>query len=329
MYFKFESSRLFFSFLLFLSWMLLSLGYSVNINFGLQKLLHLFIAFFPIYWGICYLLKINSVERYKFLISLLGGTIMLLNLTALIISPFQFGTAYELQIDRWSHVVFSRITSIGFIVVFLGIHKYKINVRQKIFYLFVMIHFAALLAAGHRITLLSNFLFMIYYLIILKKEYKNFIYVLSAFISLFIIMLLLSAEVNERFYPLISNPIIALSGDGSSIARVEAWKVCWNIFLDNPLLGLGIGGFNGYQNLDITLMMKYPHNIFWEVLCELGLIGLSLFVYLFSQTIKFYSIKNKGVLTLIIFLLFLSLFAKDISSNVLLCALMIGNEREC
>ncbi len=74
---------------------------------------------------------------------------------------------------------------------------------------------------------------------------------------------------------------IANSGN-RGILREQAFDA----FLGSPIYGLGIGGFSA---ISYSLIRDYPHNIVYEVLCELGLIGmllLSWFGWRITQTIK-------------------------------------------
>jgi hypothetical protein len=47
-------------------------------------------------------------------------------------------------------------------------------------------------------------------------------------------------------------------------------------FLDSPIVGVGLGGFSGTS---YALVRDYPHHIIYEIMCELGLVGLGLFLW--------------------------------------------------
>lgn len=59
-------------------------------------------------------------------------------------------------------------------------------------------------------------------------------------------------------------------------SRFNMFKHAFEYFINQPLLGNGIGSFgylfNGYDT------RFYPHNIILEIMCELGIIGLTLFI---------------------------------------------------
>lgn len=73
---------------------------------------------------------------------------------------------------------------------------------------------------------------------------------------------------------------------GSFGTRMELWKTGWKIFLENPLTGVGVGGFQvmakanseRYQVNDIVHRFKYVHNQYLAALATRGIPGLILFL---------------------------------------------------
>ena len=93
-------------------------------------------------------------------------------------------------------------------------------------------------------------------------------------------------RVFERF--LDTDSMQTLSG------RVYLWPHCFNMFLKSPLLGMGMGSFNQYlENINFTMEGGYwkhhAHNIYYQFLGELGIIGCLLlwgaFIMLLYRTI--------------------------------------------
>jgi len=72
--------------------------------------------------------------------------------------------------------------------------------------------------------------------------------------------------------------------------RMELWKTGWNIFLENPLTGVGVGGFRimakenfkRYKVNRIVRKYKYAHNQYIAALATRGVPGLILFLLLLS-----------------------------------------------
>jgi putative inorganic carbon (hco3(-)) transporter len=69
--------------------------------------------------------------------------------------------------------------------------------------------------------------------------------------------------------------------DASAMGRVYAWQVASRISLDKPLLGVGAGGFRFAWPLYAPPEARQAyvaHNIFLDVIGELGFVGLALFL---------------------------------------------------
>ena len=72
-----------------------------------------------------------------------------------------------------------------------------------------------------------------------------------------------------------------LEEDASAMGRVHAWEVASNMSSDNPLLGVGAGGFRYAWPLYAPRgahTAYVAHNVYLDVVGELGFIGLFLFL---------------------------------------------------
>ena len=68
--------------------------------------------------------------------------------------------------------------------------------------------------------------------------------------------------------------LVSLSGSG----RVDYWRVAWRQYRENPLLGSGAGSYERYWIRDRpnAFYARNAHNLYLEVLAELGPVGLLL-----------------------------------------------------
>lgn len=67
---------------------------------------------------------------------------------------------------------------------------------------------------------------------------------------------------------------------GFSTTRARLWLFSWLLIKEEPLKGIGFGGFGKAGGQDFGYL-EYPHNLFLEVWLELGLVGLLiLFVWI-------------------------------------------------
>lgn len=119
---------------------------------------------------------------------------------------------------------------------------------------------------------------------------------------------------------LVAGLILALYGyrRGSADARLLIWRVSGDMIAQKPLLGHGIGGFNGQYMLcqaryfeqhpdsDFTMVTDnaaYPYNEFLHILIEQGAVGLLLFLVLIAVT-TITATKKKRLAPLISLLVF-------------------------
>lgn len=102
----------------------------------------------------------------------------------------------------------------------------------------------------------------------------------------------------------------------SNAERLLIWHSAWNMFLDHPITGVGIGNYEkAYKEQYISPKAKEPklshaHNNFLQVLADRGIIGFFGFTYLFGYILfnayRSYS-KCKDLWGLAIFLVTISL----------------------
>lgn len=77
------------------------------------------------------------------------------------------------------------------------------------------------------------------------------------------------------------------SAGGLSTARWEIWKAGLSIVLSNPVFGVGIGNFAIAEGATkLTGRWNAPHNAFLQLGAELGLVGLTFFVFLLYRGVR-------------------------------------------
>jgi O-antigen ligase len=67
---------------------------------------------------------------------------------------------------------------------------------------------------------------------------------------------------------------------GSRSERIELAKRAWNLFLENPLTGVGAGQFKNYGGPGEQQDWRVTHNVVLEMAAELGIFGLTAFLFL-------------------------------------------------
>lgn len=111
----------------------------------------------------------------------------------------------------------------------------------------------------------------------------------------------------------------ALTSDENVVSRLGVLQQALDIFKSNPVFGVGLGGFVG--------TLEYPHNIIFEVAAELGLIGFLLWIAVVINSMIL-ARKNRLLLALLIQALFYALTTGDLGFNyeyILLTLIILGS----
>ncbi|WP_181351272.1 O-antigen ligase [Thalassobacillus sp. CUG 92003] len=130
-------------------------------------------------------------------------------------------------------------------------------------------------------------IFIVYFL--LNKPTNQWRLFLSAS-SMIVIVWAVSLAMNFRVLDILQHRFQDFSSDGGS-GRFELWGRAWELFLSNPLFGIGASNFADYNAFEYGDNLVV-HNTFLEVLTESGVIGL--FVYgLFVLTVLYQIFQAK------------------------------------
>ena len=114
----------------------------------------------------------------------------------------------------------------------------------------------------------------------------------SAGILALIISLTVPASVWERFAgmeKLTSESTIAQADpEGSAEERFEILKIAWQIFVDNPVFGVGLGVYpRENARYDPVMGRRDTHNTYLNLAAELGLPGLALWCVLVWSVLRY------------------------------------------
>lgn len=86
-----------------------------------------------------------------------------------------------------------------------------------------------------------------------------------------------------------------------------------NDFINNPFFGVGFGHFEFYGRYGL-----YPHNMFVEILCELGIVGMSLLVLVVVKPLKYLLKYEKACVYLFVVYFLRSMTSGGLDSNIML-----------
>ena len=172
----------------------------------------------------------------------------------------------------------------------IALTDYFINKKIKSF-LLIFFYFIAILFTGKR----AHFLFsiisagIIYFKINKHKITKLLYFPLFLLIGLIISFYFFPELILERFiYRFMPNKEVDISAN-----RFFLWTHALNLFFKKPLLGWGYGYFSRISENFFTIPINV-HNVYIQLLCEVGLIGFLLFFISTLGIIK-YSLKNLNI----------------------------------
>lgn len=127
-------------------------------------------------------------------------------------------------------------------------------------------------------------------LCLLKEKKKGAVLYFVTMIAAFFIM--------NSALPVSRVGMEAVYRDSSSLYRLEIWKAALNMFLDNPILGHGIGTTWYYLSSGSEKLSRYilhSHNIYLQVAAEMGTVGICAFTNLVIKKIcKGYRLLKKN-----------------------------------
>jgi len=330
--------QIFMPYLLLIFLAILSLLYTPSPLYGSEKLFRfLFITsvsfIFP-------LLIFKDKDSYvRFLIVLIMLTLIMgFDIITGGLKPGEFSFYGALGAN---YLAVGRISGIAVLSIITLIFVLKKKSLKIFLFLIILVPIFNILIAGGRGPLLSlaiSILILFMYLVLhsfkllrrdimVKKNYLNIILVmfLLIFIS-FLLIIFCKDFLVSTFYRL----SLLENLEGRSIeTRISMYRTALISIYNFPqnMIGVGIGGFSYIYNR--SDMRIYPHNIFLEILSELGILGMFLFTFiiLFSLRVVSSNIKgannvnyylNLGVLLNFIFMFLNSQFSGDINDNRLL-----------
>ena len=199
---------------------------------------------------------------------------------------------------------------IGYIFCFLTLICFDkfLNINKK-FYIIILLFFILLVSfiIGERSNFLKLFFLLLFsysFLYLRENNFKLLNFLKSIIVLLicsivFIIAVKNTKQANKMFVKI--EKISNFEDTINNSKHIPHYSTALKIFYNNPIFGIGINNFEKESKKNIYSEKKYkyndnrssthPHQIYFEMLSETGLIGTLYFLILFVWSI-FLSIKN-------------------------------------
>ena len=300
-----EQKSIVYLFLIFGLLLGISYIYTASPDYGFRKILRF--NTFAVTMFISPLLIIKSpadskrlLSYFYFLLVIIIGIMLLQFVYFLKWGDFAIVLAYwnRISIPGANPIQVSRYLAIGAAMMIALLIRNKPSQSLHYFAILFVILLSIILS-GSRGPLVSIIIGSIVYAILYERKHSSriFGYGILAIGTIITLLLLLPESLTQRFFD-ISQGSVIMTQQGvrriSTIAtRFEFWSMslqAWFSSITSFFIGLGAGGFS---SLFIWRDWHwYPHNLFFEIIAELGLIGLVIGVLFI---IKSYQIINKGI----------------------------------
>jgi O-antigen ligase len=327
-------------FLIFLIWMFISSFWSLNKLYSFKSfiyiLLHI-IFFFPYLF---YMRTLSSLhkkifEKYIILGCVFSGLFIIIDYCF----NYHFSTIIKKKNPEYFYMIQLLFISLSTVPIYFS--KYKIYIKAIFFIILFILSYTKL-----NDTMAASTIFFFIGCIIYKYKPTILKPLFFSYCIFFPFLMLLLANLSS--FILQSKTVIIR--EHSWLHRLDIFEKCLNYINTHPLIG---NGFNHLYNvkekqsailydhnqdafLNITYDFTHPHNYIIQIWTDLGLVGITLYIFMFYIFInKLFKNINKHkkqiffIITLLPHLLFaLSLFNRQWWSFVFLVFPLLDNEEE-
>lgn len=286
-FFLFKKSKVFFVMYIFLLVSLISVFYTPNISLGVNKAFEIAVMVF-----ICVVTVLIFQKEKDFYILAVSYTLNSALLFIIAIPQLITFNSERIAVLGGGPNVFGRLMFFGLIsavyVITCNLKFGNTTMRNKIINLallfgIVMFILGIIISGSRGVyigTIASLLVFSFYFL----SKKTNIFSIAKVIISVFTMVAVFFSIFSEKlifFYNYRMKYLFTdLDGGKSVLARNIMREEAKNYFLENPILGLGLSGFK-----ELSVYKIYPHNIFYEFLSEIGIIGGFIFITLIIQAI--------------------------------------------
>ena len=157
----------------------------------------------------------------------------------------------------------------------------------------IAICLVAMLLTGKRITIimLLGGLLIVMLLSNSRKIRKAVIGILAVLIVLAAIAMAVLPQTQVALYRVVEG-----LSDTTFNDRIHFWTTAWDMFLQKPVFGWGLGSYLSYNYLFGDGIRQYAHNMYLQLLAERGIVGtaLTLFVFIASFIVTLQTLRVKS-----------------------------------
>lgn len=171
---------------------------------------------------------------------------------------------------------------------------------KKSEYVWLIIYLIALILPAKRMLFAIGILICVFFILFWTNSKKRFWYViLGIIVGILGIFIALKVPALNTLI----NRFLSYSEDTTGNGRIYLWEKAIEMYNKKPLLGYGYGTYNTYTKYSGVILSStgewnaYAHNIYYQMLGEIGIVGVILFTIMLldtiSHSIKLYCFRKK------------------------------------
>jgi O-antigen ligase len=188
------------------------------------------------------------------------------------------------NVNRFSKF-YDIIIPINFALILITNNK----IKKAFFCLILLLSFSTVLFMQTR----GSYIVIFFALLAIAFVYRRKLLIFLLIIPLLVVIMMPSNMITRAQEMLKFGDYLKLGGVLNK--RTNAWKGAVRIIKENPVLGLGVGksnfGTTAKKFNDLKISVDHAHNTYLQIAVELGLIGLTAFLWLFGS-VFYHGIKG-------------------------------------
>jgi O-antigen ligase len=213
---------------------------------------------------------LNRLTNALRIIALLG--FVTATVSVVFIACTGIGSITRFALPTQNPIWFARGLGMSLLAALFLLELSKRKMERLVYVSFVLVMFFLIYAAGSRGPFFALIISLFFYFLLLRRRsfnpLKGLVFLLLIFSSIRLMVAIAPQHIWHRMLKLFSG------FDLTTFYRLRAFETAKDLFLDNPLKGVGTAGFGDFN------MLSYPHNIFLELASELGTVGITAFAVL-------------------------------------------------
>lgn len=268
----------------------------------------------------------QSLNRFFGAIIFLGMSVSLISLYNYFTSGVPSATVTMLGTDNY--LPLGRVVAVSSIllVTYLLFFKKITLMKRLLVFISLMVFIYTLFTTGGRMPVIS-FALSVFTVMAFGFEFKKVKEIsirknvlVFSYVGIWVFPIIIKLVAKSNFFSRFTS-FFQADGGASANQRMHSYGIAFKMINESNLMGFGIGSYLNHIG-GIGGDRSYPHNIFLELLAELGVIGLFIFIliiivglYRFSKSKTKRNFYSLSILAIFVYFLLNALVSGDLNDN--------------